>query len=61
MQFVTSAAFLLTVYTDYLTAANQTLDCPDAPVQTAELLTLAQSQVPINGLILCQSSGLKVC
>ncbi|CAM6082282.1 unnamed protein product [Calypogeia fissa] len=45
MQFVTSAAFLLTVYTDYLTAANQTISCPDALVQPDELLTTAQRQI----------------
>ncbi|PON99421.1 Glycoside hydrolase [Trema orientale] len=45
MQYVTSAAFLLAVYSDYLTAANTKLTCPDGQVQPQELLNFAKSQV----------------
>lgn len=45
MQYVSSAAFLLTVYSDYLTAAKQQLKCPTALVEPSELLKLAQFQV----------------
>ncbi|BBM99335.1 endoglucanase [Marchantia polymorpha subsp. ruderalis] len=45
MQFVTSAAFLLTVYADYLKAANQELTCSGSPVQTSELSGTAQKQI----------------
>lgn len=45
MQYVSSAAFLLTVYSDYLTAAKQQLKCPTAIVESSELLKLAKFQV----------------
>lgn len=48
MQFVTSAAFLLTVYADYLKAANQELTCSGSPVQTSELSGTAQKQVRLS-------------
>ncbi|GLJ28183.1 hypothetical protein SUGI_0553620 [Cryptomeria japonica] len=45
MQYVSSASFLLTVYSDYLTSAKKQLMCPSAEIQPSELLRLAQSQV----------------
>lgn len=45
MQYVSSAAFLLAVYSDYLRAANAKLTCPDGQVQPQELLNFAKSQV----------------
>jgi len=44
MQYVSSTAFLLAVYSDYLTAAKQQLKCPTALVEPSELLKLAQFQ-----------------
>jgi Glycosyl hydrolase family 9 len=45
LQYVSSAAFLLMVYHEYLTATQQQeLLCPDGPVRTDELLALAKSQ-----------------
>ncbi|KAH9304364.1 hypothetical protein KI387_008768 [Taxus chinensis] len=45
MQYVSSASFLLTVYSDYLTSAEKKLMCPSAELQPSELLNFAQSQV----------------
>ncbi|KAG6577144.1 Endoglucanase 6 [Cucurbita argyrosperma subsp. argyrosperma] len=45
MQFVTSAAFLATVYSDYLSSAGANLRCAAGSVQPSELLRFAQSQV----------------
>ncbi|KAL8154648.1 endoglucanase 6-like [Apium graveolens] len=45
LQFVTSASFLLTVYSDYLTSAGKTLKCSSGNVQPSELLSFAKSQV----------------
>lgn len=45
IQFVTSASFLLTVYSDYLTATHKNIQCPDGAVQPSELLSSAQSQI----------------
>ncbi|KAD3641938.1 hypothetical protein E3N88_31162 [Mikania micrantha] len=44
MQYAASAAFLLAVYSDYLSAAKSVLNCPDANVQPQELLDFAKSQ-----------------
>ena len=44
MQYVTSAAFLLTVYSDHLSASRRHVQCPDGPVGPGELLGLARSQ-----------------
>ncbi|KAI3812332.1 hypothetical protein L1987_17039 [Smallanthus sonchifolius] len=44
MQYAASAAFLLAVYSDYLSAAKSVLKCPDANVQPQELLMFAKSQ-----------------
>ncbi|KAL8254196.1 hypothetical protein R6Q59_032417 [Mikania micrantha] len=44
MQYAASAAFLLAVYSDYLSAAKSVLKCPDASVQAQELLGFAKSQ-----------------
>lgn len=45
MQFVTSASFLMTVYSDYLTSAGKSLRCASGIVSPAELLSFAKSQV----------------
>lgn len=45
MQFVTSASFLLTVYSDYLSSAGKNLNCASGSVSPAELLSFAKSQV----------------
>lgn len=45
MQFVTSASFLATVYSDYLTSSRRTLKCASGNVAPSELLSFAKSQV----------------
>lgn len=45
MQFVSSASFLLTVYSDYLSSAGKYLKCSSGYVAPQELLSFAQSQV----------------
>eukprot|EP00249_Psilotum_nudum_P027429 c35080_g1_i1 orf=645-2567(+) len=45
MQYVTSAAFLLSVYSDYLLSAHQQIPCPGGHVDPAEILNLAKSQI----------------
>lgn len=45
LQFVTSASFLLTVYSDYLTSARKNLQCSSGTVAPSELLAFAKSQV----------------
>ncbi|KAL7183197.1 hypothetical protein ACSBR1_041806 [Camellia fascicularis] len=45
LQFVTSASFLLTVYSDYLTSARKNLKCASGSVSPSELLSFAKSQV----------------
>lgn len=44
MQYVSSASFLLAVYSDYLTGAKQQLNCPYGQVEPSQLLILAKSQ-----------------
>lgn len=45
LQFVTSASFLLTIYSDYLSSAGKTLKCSSGSVSPSELLSFAKSQV----------------
>ncbi|GLU05960.1 hypothetical protein SLE2022_230320 [Rubroshorea leprosula] len=45
MQFVTSASFLATVYSDYLTSAGKNLGCSAGSVPSSQLLGFAKSQV----------------
>ncbi|CAK9163058.1 unnamed protein product [Ilex paraguariensis] len=45
MQFVTSASFLLTVYSDYLASAGRNLQCASGSVPPSALISFAQSQV----------------
>ncbi|MBA0593486.1 hypothetical protein Gorai_010427 [Gossypium raimondii] len=45
MQFVTSASFLATVYSDYLTSYRGSLKCAAGNVAPSELLSFAKSQV----------------
>ncbi|CAA3000616.1 endoglucanase 6-like [Olea europaea subsp. europaea] len=45
MQFVTSASFLLTVYSDYLSSAGKILRCASGNVAPSQLLSFAKSQV----------------
>lgn len=44
MQYVSSAAYLLAIYSDYLTELHRELHCPDGIVEPGELLGLAKSQ-----------------
>lgn len=48
LQYVSSAAFLSVVYSNYLSAAKAQLNCPDGQVQPQELLNFAKSQVSIG-------------
>lgn len=45
MQYVSSASFLLTVYSDFLENLNQNLSCPRGNATPEELFALAKSQV----------------
>ncbi|KAH9652031.1 Endoglucanase 11 [Citrus sinensis] len=45
MQYVSTAAFLLTVYGDYLQSTNQTLKCDRGTLTPRELFDFAKSQV----------------
>ncbi|XP_059641533.1 endoglucanase 6-like [Cornus florida] len=45
LQFVTSASFLLTVYSDYLASAGKNTNCAAGSVGPSELLSFAKSQV----------------
>lgn len=47
LQFVTSASFLLTVYSDYLQSAGRNIQCSSGTATPAELLTFAKSQVNV--------------
>ncbi|KAJ3694884.1 hypothetical protein LUZ60_000261 [Juncus effusus] len=44
LQYVSGAAFLLTVYSDYLIEANQDLICPDGLVRSEEVFSFAKTQ-----------------
>ncbi|XP_024006226.1 endoglucanase 5 isoform X2 [Eutrema salsugineum] len=44
LQYASAAAFLLAVYSDYLSAANTKLNCPDGWVPPQALLDFARSQ-----------------
>ncbi|CBI34476.3 hypothetical protein VitviT2T_001794 [Vitis vinifera] len=45
MQFVTSASFLVTVYSDYLASAGKNLNCAAGSVSPSGLISFAKSQV----------------
>lgn len=45
MQYVSAAAFLLTVYSDYLQASNQQLKCDHGTLNPQEIFMFAKSQV----------------
>lgn len=45
MQFVTSASFLATVYSDYLSSSGKNLKCAAGSVPPTQLLSFAKSQV----------------
>lgn len=45
MQYVSTAAFLLTVYSDFLKITNQKLRCHGGTVDHEEILSFAKSQV----------------
>ncbi|KAJ7945038.1 Endoglucanase [Quillaja saponaria] len=45
MQFVTSASFLATVYSDYLSSSGRYLKCSSGNVAPSQLLSFAKSQV----------------
>lgn len=44
MQYASSAAFLLAVYSNYLSAAKAQLNCPEGQIQPQELLNFVKSQ-----------------
>ncbi|XP_054824893.1 endoglucanase 5 [Prosopis cineraria] len=44
MQYVSSASFLLAVYSTYLSSAKATLRCPQAQVQPSDLISFVKSQ-----------------
>ncbi|KAK7264116.1 hypothetical protein RJT34_31720 [Clitoria ternatea] len=44
MQYVSSAAFLLAVYSNYLSASKAQLNCPDGQIQPQEVLNFAKAQ-----------------
>lgn len=44
MQYVSGAAFLLSVYSDYLTEAGRDVNCPEGPVGPRDLLDLVRFQ-----------------
>ncbi|CAO2828594.1 unnamed protein product [Amaranthus hypochondriacus] len=45
MQYVSSATFLITIYSDFLQSTNQVLQCPNGQVNHIEMLKFAKSQV----------------
>lgn len=45
LQFVTSASFLATVYSDYLSSSGKYLKCAAGTVPPSQLLSFAKSQV----------------
>ncbi|KAK6934503.1 Glycoside hydrolase family 9, partial [Dillenia turbinata] len=45
LQYVTTASFLLTIYSDHLKSINQTLKCHQGEVGPQEILAFARSQV----------------
>ncbi|KAJ8436564.1 hypothetical protein Cgig2_031505 [Carnegiea gigantea] len=45
LQFVTSASFLLTVYSDYLSSAGNSMKCYGSNVSPSELFSVAKSQI----------------
>ncbi|XXG61389.1 hypothetical protein AAC387_Pa05g0018 [Persea americana] len=45
LQFVTSASFLVTVYSDYLISSGKSLQCAAGSVAASDLLTFAKSQM----------------
>lgn len=45
LQYVSTAAFLLTVYSDYLDASNQRLKCDQGMLTPQEIFSFAKSQV----------------
>ncbi|KAH7280034.1 hypothetical protein KP509_37G049400 [Ceratopteris richardii] len=45
MQYVVSASFLLTVYSDYLAKTNGVMQCPAGKTGAAELFSFAKSQI----------------
>ncbi|KAK4761528.1 hypothetical protein SAY87_029412 [Trapa incisa] len=45
LQFVTSASFLMTVYSDYLASSGRSLNCASGNVSPSALLSFAKSQI----------------
>ena len=45
LQYVTTATFIATTYSEYLTMFSTTFDCPDGTIQPNDLLAFAKSQV----------------
>lgn len=61
MQFVTSASFLSTVYSDYLASAGKYIKCASGNVSPTELLSFAKSQVMQLYIFLLKAVVLKYC
>lgn len=59
MQFVTSASFLTTVYSDYLASAGKYVKCASGNVSPSELLSFAKSQVMQSNLFLVKAVVLR--
>ena len=53
LQYVTTATFLATVYSDYLAAKHAPMQCVGGLVQPPDLISFAKSQVPQFISILC--------
>jgi len=48
MQYVSSSAFLLSVYSGYLYAANSNINCPGGQMQPFEILQFTRFQVKLS-------------
>ncbi|KAK4769215.1 hypothetical protein SAY86_027365 [Trapa natans] len=65
LQFVTSASFLMTVYSDYLASSGRSLNCASGIVSPSALLSFAKSQTepatynnaPLLGVLARLSAG----
>ena len=52
MQYVSSASFLMTVYSDYISRSNQWVQCPAGVARAGDLFNMAKSQVYIKNISL---------
>lgn len=58
-QYVTSAAFLLAIYSDLLSANGQTLACGGYHFKASDLMSFAKQQVCLNACALILSQVLR--